>query len=135
LARQAKAYLVLSLSGERGTNMPSGLSQLPIVLIDERGGYKFIVAVVNDGETSKMVVRADASCEFHRDILRKLRFEAPGINAQCVGGGRINIDPIGKVIDIWSSSGDFGIEPNRAETVRLLSEAFPGFDVRQKNSR
>ena len=105
------------------------LSQLPVVLIDKTGGYKFIVAIVSDGEISKMVVRANQYCEYHRDILKELRLEMPSLNARCIGGGRINVDPDNKVIKIWGSSGDFGVEPDRAETVRMLKEAFTDFNI------
>lgn len=109
--------------------MSSDLLQLPTVLIDESGGYKFIVAIVKIGDKSKMVIRADATCDYHRDILRQLSFEISGGKACCIGGGNINIDPGNKVIKIWGSSGDFGVEPDRSETIRLLREAFPDFNI------
>lgn len=105
------------------------LSELPVVIIDEEGGYKFIVAKVSEGEASKLVVRANASCELHRYILSKLELEASGLNARCIGGGRIEINPTNKTIKIWGKSGDFGLEPDRANTVRMLSGAFPDFKI------
>ena len=112
----------------------SDLSQLPVVIIDEVEGYKFIVAIVSMGEISKMVIRANQHCEFHRDILKNLGFKIPGLIARCIGGGRINVDPVNKIIKIWGSSGDFGVEPNRAETARLLQEAFSDFNISSENS-
>ena len=111
---------------------PDWASTVADVKIDERGGYKFIVARVTDGKGGeKLVVRAEASCAYHRDILAILRQEvrSVGLNAECVGGGRISISPERKSISISGSSGDFGVEPNRYNTVRMLQVAFPEFRV------
>ncbi len=127
LARQVKAYLSFAPVWRKRCVIT--LSELQSVIIDEVGGYKFIVAKVSEGEASKLVVRANANCSFHRDILGLLRHEASNLNARCIGGGNIEVDPTNKVIKIWGSSGDFGVEPNRAETVKMLNEAFLEFKI------
>src|SRR3989344_4238136 len=104
------------------------INSVPTVKIDSRGGYKFIVAVITDTDGAKLlVVRADESCSYHRDILSKLRYEVRplGLDARCIGGGQISINPETKNISIRGSSGDFGVEPDRNETVRMLQEAYP----------
>lgn len=105
------------------------------VVIDRTGGYKFIVAEVTDGVTSRLVVRAQENCSYHRDILDVLQrnLRANGMTACCIGGGRIAIDPGAMTINIWSSSGDFGVEPNRVETVRMLQSAYPEWKVTGKS--
>ncbi|MDO8495868.1 MAG: hypothetical protein Q7S43_00225 [bacterium] len=108
------------------------LDELRDVRIDDRGGYKFIVAKVSDGVTEKLVVRADENCGYHRDILRLLRVEAPEFRISCIGGGGISINPDRKTIVISGSSGDFGREPDRNNTVKMLREAFPDFEVNIK---
>lgn len=102
------------------------------VRIDSRGGYKFIVAELTDSNGAKrLVVRADQGCDYHRDILAGLRQEVRslGLGARCIGGGQISIDPDAKKISIRGSSGDFGVEPDRNETVRMLKEAYPEYQV------
>lgn len=108
------------------------LDTLQEVVIDPSDGYKFIVANVTDGNGgTKMVVRANQDCKYHRDILAILRREVRpfGLDARCIGGGRIEITPEAKTIRIWDDSGDFGKEPNRQQTVRMLQAAFPEFQV------
>ena len=66
------------------------LETLQEVVIDSTGGYKFIVAEVTDGiGASKVVIRANKDCEYHRDILEKLceEVQPKGLRARCIGGG------------------------------------------------
>ncbi len=74
------------------------------------------------------MVRADKSCRYHKEILEKVRTET-GLHARCLGGGRIAIDPDAKTIRIGDYSSDFGKEPDRQLTVKMLQEAFPGWTV------
>ncbi len=105
------------------------LENIPEVEIDARGGYKFVTCEIYDADSKKLVVRANQSAGFHRDIVRQLRI-ATGLSVSCLGGGRINVDPEAKVIKIWSSSGDFGVEPNRQGTTgKLLQAAYPDFKI------
>ncbi len=105
------------------------LNELPDVVIDAMGGYKFIVVQVSDGNDSKIVIRANEHCDYHRDILALLRREASGLGARCIGGGRININPNDKEITISDSSGDFGLEPDRNKTVEMLQATFPEYKI------
>jgi phosphohistidine phosphatase len=104
------------------------------VVVDASGGYKFIVAEVSDGTITRLVVRADQSCELHRYILRGTREQLSphGLQARCIGGGRILINPEAKTVKIWDKSGDFGFEPDRMETVRMLQSAFPDFVITEE---
>src|SRR3989344_9469977 len=108
------------------------LNDVQEVVIDPSGGYKFIVAKLTDSNGGeKLVVRAQENCGYHNDILNLLRHEVrpSGLNARCIGGGRIEINPEAKTIRIWSKRGGFGAEPDRQETVRMLQAAFPEFQV------
>ena len=109
------------------------INEVSTVVIDPRDGYKFIVAQLTDGNGgSKLVVRANQDCSYHRDILAILRREVrpSGLEARCIGGGRIEINPEEKAIRIWDSSGDFGEEPNRKEvTVQLLQAEYPDWKI------
>ena len=92
-----------------------------------RGGYKFVVLQNEKGEH---VVFADDDRRygFHRDLLAQYQKES-GLQAECIGGGRISFDEEEKAIKIWGCSGDFGREPDRKETVQVLQGAYPDFDV------
>lgn len=108
------------------------LDTLQEVDITPDGGYKFIVANVIDGnDKSKLVVRANRTCDHHCDILAILQREVRphGLYTKCVGGGRIKINLDAKTIHIWDYSDVFGKEPDRQQTVRMLQAAFPEFQV------
>lgn len=105
---------------------------------------KFIVArVFNKKNEGKLVIRAAKSTPYtrrnHLEILETLKAEILplGLTVQCDnldgygvgGGGRCRINDEQKEILLWHESGDFGKENDRATTVRMLQEAFPGYTV------
>lgn len=107
-------------------------TELPEVInYDVENPYKFIVAKLIDSDNVRIIVRSasEKRCKMHRDILTLLQQEIRDmglvIHCRCIGGGYINIDHQEKKITIYSGSGDFGIEPNREHTVRMLQAAFP----------
>jgi len=107
------------------------LDEIPTVVIDEIGGYKFILARVSDGAgNEKLVVRAcdKPELDYHWKLVRALAHESKVLYVECLGGGRISVDPTKKTIRLWDSSGDYGLEP-RQETVKLLKTEFPDFEV------
>lgn len=108
------------------------LADILKVRIDPNYGNKFIVAKVTDGNgEERLVVRADMSCKYHKDILEKLQQEVRlvGLFAHCIGGGQIYVNQEQKTILIWGRTSDFGMEPNRKETAIMLQAAFPGFTI------
>ena len=104
------------------------LNEIPDVLIDAMGGYKFILVKVFNSSGSKLVVRANKDKSFHKYILAELRDQIGTNQASCLGGGQICHYPTAKKIRIFGSSGDYGCE-DRAETVRLLKIAYPDYEV------
>lgn len=96
------------------------------VIVRGDKGYKFVVLETENGE---IVVFADEKYGYHRNLLACYCKEN-GLHAKCLGGGQIRIDREKKIIRIRDSSGDFGMEPNRKETGRLIQEAFPDFTVK-----
>ena len=108
------------------------INEVTEVVIDEVGGYKFIVAEIhNENGDKRLVVRANKGCDYHRVILALLRTDISdfGLSAKCIGGGQINRNSESKIITICGSSGDFGVEPDRSETVRMLERAFPDYQI------
>lgn len=53
----------------------------------------------------------------------------PVMRRCCIGGGRIDRNNHDRVIRIWGDSGDFGEEPDRSLTVKMLQKAFLDFQI------
>lgn len=104
----------------------------PDVIIDGNGTYKFIVAQIKDKVGNvKLIVRADRTCSFHREILKQVikKETEELIPIQCIGGGVIRVIDKEKIIRIFGESQDFGMEPSRENTRLMLEKAFPEFQV------
>lgn len=109
------------------------------VVIDPSGDMKFIVATINgcDDYRNKLFIRASKLYQDHRSNLFALNYEMENMRrfanraarAVCIGGGRITINPKKKTILIYGESGDFGKEPDRQQTVKMLQAAYPKFKV------
>lgn len=99
--------------------------------MDRDGGYKFIVAIVwnRAGNRNKMVIRADGRYYYHKELLEEFSVEVRPLCAHCVGGGRIHVDASARKIYIWEESSEFGTEPSREETARMIRAAFPDYEV------
>ncbi|MBI2062082.1 MAG: hypothetical protein HYT64_00060 [Candidatus Yanofskybacteria bacterium] len=111
------------------------INEVREVVIDSVEVYKFIVAQLTDGNGGKrLVVRANESCRYHQDAFDLLRQEVRphGLDVHCIGGGKIEISLAEKTVCVWDSSWDFGEEPNRKETIRMLQAAFPDYQVTQE---
>lgn len=98
-----------------------------VIICCPRGGYKFIVI---KNEKGGMVVYADDDPQFdyHRVLLAEYQNDS-GMRARCLGGGQIRFNGEKKTIMISGSSGDFGVEPDRMETVKAIKAAYPDFEV------
>jgi len=80
------------------------VNEVEEVVIDAKDGYKFIVVKLIDNEDNKkLIIRADQNCEYHDEIFDSLRrgIRTNGLKARCIGGGRIDINPSAKIIQIW----------------------------------
>ncbi|HEY9585464.1 MAG TPA: hypothetical protein VJJ02_02640 [Candidatus Paceibacterota bacterium] len=97
------------------------------VIIRGNKGYKFVVLKADNGET---VVFADDDPVYGLHVwLIRAWIRQSGVGVRCLGGGFIAIDRQIKTITIWGSSGDFGCEPDRQQTARMIRTAFPDFSV------
>lgn len=110
------------------------LQEVVLDIHNPREPYKFIVAQITDGQNgNKLVVRAHSvnDLPLHADIYNVLQQQVGqhGLNARCIGGGRLEFFPDHKFMRIKGSSDEFGVEPDRQETLRLLRAAFPEFRV------
>ncbi len=109
-------------------------TNIPDVVIDKVGSYKYIMCLVTYKRKSKIVIRGNKECEFHSDILRLFQREVNkevnnlNLDISCLGGGYMNFDSKNKIIKIWGKSKDFGYEP-RMKTVEILKNNFPNFII------
>jgi hypothetical protein len=112
------------------------LADVPQVGVDYTLGYKFIVVEVADSSgNKKTIVRVkNQNYEYHKDILVSLKgeLEVRGFTCRCLGGGMIKINLREKTFWIGGSSGDYGTEPNRNETLLLLQAEFPDFQGKSR---
>ena len=79
------------------------------VQIDE-GRFKYILARLEQGDQSKIVVRGKKDRSYHTNIFEELKFEADavGLEVTPLGGGRIEHDIAAEDISIYGYSSAFG---------------------------
>ena len=71
---------------------------------------------------NRFLIAFDPSCEYHHQIAAKYRINA-------IGGGWLQFDSRSRMVDVSDSSTQFGEEPDRELTVRVLEAALPAFSV------
>lgn len=97
------------------------------VIIRGDAGYKFVVLKAQNGDMA-VFADDDGIYDYHYKLVAQYCREHR-VDARCLGGGRIMIDRKKQLIAIRGSSGDFGVEPDRAQTIRMIQVAFPDFTV------
>jgi len=69
------------------------------------GVFKYIQIRVKDkAGNKKVIVRGYKSCSYHADILDRVQSQLKGINCECLGGGRISLQPDLKKIKVYGYS-------------------------------
>jgi phosphohistidine phosphatase len=104
------------------------------VVIDSTGGrFKYILCKVFErgspsGSQFKNVVRGTASAEFHSAIYDDLdaELEALGLSCECLGGGKIEHNPVDKTIVVFGMSQGFG-RADHSVAADLLRKKFPDY--------
>ncbi|CAF2053748.1 unnamed protein product [Rotaria magnacalcarata] len=105
------------------------ITQIPDVDIAEAGVCKYLLIEARDHGTtygqSKLVVRGDASCAYHADVLNKIESEIDekNLTLTCKGGGRIQVDPGTKSISIYGYSPEFGAADHE-KTLEILQKKY-----------
>ncbi|XP_071628413.1 sex-regulated protein janus-A isoform X2 [Temnothorax longispinosus] len=97
------------VSTRRFARMSELLDKVPDVDIDGHGRFKYILINVQDnvGKASKKIVRGYARAQWHADIFDQVDEQIKkhaGLQANCVGGGRIEHDPDEKTIKVYGYS-------------------------------
>lgn len=119
------------------------LNSIPIVDIDSSGVFKYVLIEVtgNDGdpddlssEVSKLLVRGYAWAKYHANIYDKIEEEVRsiGLDAQCLGGGRIKHNPEKKALKVYGYSYGFG-RADHTKTVEALKTKYPDYDITWTN--
>ncbi len=99
---------------------------------DGDGYYKFVVAVVGDGQgNKKTVVVAEPGMRFNHVEIRDRLQRASECKITCLGGGHLHVTDFAKYIRVEGRSSNIGKEPDRKQTIQLLMEASPGFRVEE----
>ncbi|XP_043275106.1 14 kDa phosphohistidine phosphatase-like [Venturia canescens] len=114
--------------------MATSLDKITDVDIDANGIFKYILVHVHDdvNKQSKPIVRGYAKCTWHADIYDEIANEikplGPGLDTECVGGGRINHDATAKSINVYGYSQGFGKADHRI-SVDLLKKKYPDYVI------
>ncbi|CAF1518825.1 unnamed protein product [Adineta ricciae] len=110
------------------------LADVPDVDIAEAGCFKYILIEVRDlgatREQSKLVVRGDASCAYHADVLDLLqdKIDDSKLKLDCKGGGRIRVNPQTRTISVYGYSMGFG-RADHEKTVEILKKNYPQWTI------
>jgi hypothetical protein len=104
------------------------LKDLKNAIIDDEGGYKYIlIRVVDINVNEKNIVRADKKKKYHRLIMEDAKRDIP-FNLHCIGGGYIDVNLENKKISIWGRSIDYG-EDKKDVTKKILEEEYKDFCI------
>ncbi|XP_011168607.1 14 kDa phosphohistidine phosphatase [Solenopsis invicta] len=122
-----------TVSVRRFTRMSQLLDNVPDVDIDGHGRFKYILINVQDdkNKASKKIVRGYARAQWHADIFDEVEGQIKkhaGLQADCVGGGRIEHDPDEKTIKVYGYSQGFG-KADHQVSVELLKKKYPGYNI------
>ena len=118
--------------------LPSPLSSLAPVDLDPEGTFKYVLIeayqTVDGTEHCKLLVRGWARAEYHADIYDEVEegIRKQGLDAQCLGGGRIQHNPQNKYVKVYGYSMGFG-RADHTKAVTLIKEKYPGYTVEWSN--
>lgn len=108
------------------------LNAVPNVVIEE-GTFKYIQIRISFEDEEKIIIRG-SDLGYHADIFDECSpsIIALGFKTDCIGGGRIMHDPVGKIIQVYGYSMGFGRADHKI-TVKYLKEAYPGYNITWSN--
>lgn len=108
--------------------MKAKLDAVEDVKIDPSGRFKYILIKLYIGDHTKYIVRGFKWAEYHADIYEREESSIlpPGIETECVGGGRIQHDDGDKIISVFGYSMGFG-RADHSITVGLLQKKYPDY--------
>ena len=85
-------------------------------------------------EISKLLVRGYSWGEYHADIYdsEEEKLRKKGLDAQCLGGGRIIHNPNEKYLKVYGYSMGFG-RADHTKTVEVLTQRYPDYKIEWSN--
>ncbi|KAI7684943.1 14 kDa phosphohistidine phosphatase [Sarcoptes scabiei] len=86
----------------------TSLADIEDVEIDDFGRFKYILIKASLNDQHKFLVRGFAWASYHADIFDLFESSKSPIKYECVGGGRIEVEPHNKKIKIFGYSQGFG---------------------------
>ncbi|XP_020811662.1 sex-regulated protein janus-A [Drosophila serrata] len=107
------------------------IESVPLVKISPQGIFKYILINITDGgELTKTVVRGFDDCEWHADIFEReeVIFSAQKLEAECIGGGRIEHDPEKKYMKVYGYSQGFG-KADHSQSKQILKTKYPDYRI------
>lgn len=122
-------YLMEKWIAETKCNNWAG-DEIETVQIDE-GVFKYVLIRIHDNNGSqKLIVRGNSALAYHGDIMKQTRDNiAPSrLQADPLGGGRIEHHPEQKVVHIYGISQAYG-QANHAVTAALLRQWLPFHEI------
>lgn len=147
-----------TMSGEHKKSTVTALDSIELVDIDDSGVFKYVLIEVSAEDESgnevrqflkvflvrnikclmfqvnKLIVRGFGRCEYHADIYDEVeeKIRACGLDAQCLGGGRIAHEPSAKRIKVYGYSMGFG-RADHTKTVTILKKKYPNYEIEWSN--
>ncbi|XP_041370476.1 14 kDa phosphohistidine phosphatase-like [Gigantopelta aegis] len=115
----------------------SKLKSVEDIVIDKSGKFKYILMKVHDPDKDrefKHIVRGHSKAHFHADIYDEVSsaIEDKGLDCECVGGGRIHMEPHHKKIQVYGYSQQYG-RADHSITHALLLRKYPEFNITWNN--
>ncbi|CAF0999703.1 unnamed protein product [Didymodactylos carnosus] len=110
------------------------IEDIPEVEIADAGKFKYILIEAKDKDPTfqrpKFLVRGDAESPYHADILDKAidKIDETKLTLNCVGGGRLRVDPAQKTIFVFGYSQGFGKADHR-KTVEILQKYYQQWKI------
>nr|XP_024219615.1 sex-regulated protein janus-A-like [Halyomorpha halys] len=112
------------------------LNAVPNVEIDPQGIFKYVLIRVyapqtpDGSEPSKMIVRGNRRGAYHADIYDETvqKLNALELDSECIGGGRIQHDPLEKKIKVYGYSQGFG-KADHEVSVEILKEVYGDYEI------
>uniref|UniRef100_T1J788 Sex-regulated protein janus-A n=1 Tax=Strigamia maritima TaxID=126957 RepID=T1J788_STRMM len=100
----------------------------------DHGRFKYILIKIYENssptgeEKSKYIVRGYSWAAYHADIYEKVdeKLKETGIDAECVGGGRILHDLDKKCLSVYGYSTGYG-KADHAITTEILKKKYPDY--------
>ncbi|XP_066533586.1 si:dkey-51e6.1 isoform X1 [Hoplias malabaricus] len=112
--------------------MADSLRKVSDVEIDSEGKFKYILVriTVKGGTDHKDIVRGTKSAEYHNHIFEKVSpaMEAVGLEARCLGGGKIEHNNTEKKLRVFGESTGYG-KADHAVTVEKLKAVYKDYEI------